>query len=230
MQLPRHEAWSYYLNLDISYFSRSRHNLIDVCYLAQIYSKVPKQLLRDNANFIVLFKQVEINLKHVYMEHCSGDMSYSEFKDFCTLCWRKGIFEFIVINKDCERDNGRYRYGFFILNRYDLWQADLVEMIGEEYSVAIPTMSKFQRKLPENNNRHYIAITRHVLINIYTRPGKCFQITNMLENRISAFRQKIIANNCDKLRTTLQLLKVVGYLSSIFYDIIVLYEVLNDII
>ncbi|KAL4119497.1 hypothetical protein QTP88_012309 [Uroleucon formosanum] len=67
-----------------TYFSRGRHNLIDVFYLAQSYSKVPKQLLRDNANFIVLFKQDETNLKHVYMEHCSGDMSYPEFKDFCT--------------------------------------------------------------------------------------------------------------------------------------------------
>ncbi|KAL4108110.1 hypothetical protein QTP88_018362 [Uroleucon formosanum] len=67
-----------------TYFSRARHNLINVCYLAQSYSKVPKQLLRDNANFIVLFKEDETNLKHVYMEHCSGDMSYSEFKDFCT--------------------------------------------------------------------------------------------------------------------------------------------------
>ena len=95
-----------------SYYSRGRHNLIDVFYLAQSYSKVPKQLLRDNANFIVLFKQYETNLKHVYNEHCSGDMSYSEFKDFCTTYWRKGRFEFIVINKVCERDNGRYRHGF----------------------------------------------------------------------------------------------------------------------
>jgi len=46
------------------------------------------------------------------MEHCSGGMSYSKFKDFCTSCWRKGRFKFIVINKDCERDNDRYRYGF----------------------------------------------------------------------------------------------------------------------
>jgi hypothetical protein len=73
-----------------TYFSRSRHNLVDVFYLAQSYSKVPKQLLSDNANFIVLFKQDETNLKHVYNEHCSGDMSYSEFKDFCTSCWRLG--------------------------------------------------------------------------------------------------------------------------------------------
>jgi len=95
-----------------TYFSRGRHNLVDVFYLAQSYSKVPKQLLRDNANFIVLFKQDETNLKHVYNEHCSGDMSYSEFKDFCTSCWRLERFEFIVINKGSERDNRRYRRGF----------------------------------------------------------------------------------------------------------------------
>lgn len=40
-----------------SYFSRGRHNKIDVCYLAQSFARVPKQLLRDNSNLIVLFKQ-----------------------------------------------------------------------------------------------------------------------------------------------------------------------------
>jgi hypothetical protein len=65
-----------------SYFSRGRHNRIDVCYLAQSYARVPKHLIRDNSNFIVLFKQDEINLKHVYTEHCSGDMKYSDFRDF----------------------------------------------------------------------------------------------------------------------------------------------------
>lgn len=95
-----------------SYFTRCRHNLIDVCYLAQSYSRVPKQLIRDNANFIVLFKQDEINLKHVYDEHCSGDIKYSEFKDFCMTCWRGGRFEFVVISSEHERDNGRYRHGF----------------------------------------------------------------------------------------------------------------------
>lgn len=49
------------------YFSHGRHNLIDVCYLTQSFACVPKQLLRDNSNFIVLFKQNETNLKHVYM-------------------------------------------------------------------------------------------------------------------------------------------------------------------
>jgi len=99
-------------NIVRSYFTRSRHHLIDVCYLAQSYSRVPKQLIRDNANFIVLFKQDEMNLKHVYDEHCSGDIKYSEFKDFCMTCWRGGRFEFVVISSENARDNGRYRHGF----------------------------------------------------------------------------------------------------------------------
>ena len=99
-------------NIVRSYYTRCRHNNIDVFYLAQSFARIPKQLIRDNSNMIILFKQDETNLKHVYMEHCSGDMNYSEFKEFCTLCWSKGRFNFVVISKDCERDNGRYRHGF----------------------------------------------------------------------------------------------------------------------
>jgi len=69
-----------------SYFNRSRHNLIDVRYLAQW---VPKQPIRDNENFIVLFMQDELNLKHIYDERCSGDIKYSEFKDFAWLAGRE---------------------------------------------------------------------------------------------------------------------------------------------
>lgn len=95
-----------------NFFPRGRHNKVDIFYLAQSYSKVPKQLIRDNSNLIVLFKQDETNLKHVYNEHCSGDMSYTEFKMFCTTCWNRDRFSFVVICKDSERDSGRYRLGF----------------------------------------------------------------------------------------------------------------------
>lgn len=99
-------------NIVRAYFSRGRHNGINVFYLAQSYSRVPKQLIRDNANFIVLFKQDDMNLKHIYEDHCSADVTYSEFKDFCIKCWQRGKFEFVVISKEDELDNGRYRFGF----------------------------------------------------------------------------------------------------------------------
>ncbi|KAF0705136.1 tigger transposable element-derived protein 4-like [Aphis craccivora] len=94
------------------YFFKGRHNKVDIFYLAQSYSKVLKQLIRDNANLIVLFKQDETNLKHVYNEHFSGDMTYNQFKQFCTVCWNRDRFEFIFICKDSERDSGRYRFRF----------------------------------------------------------------------------------------------------------------------
>lgn len=40
-----------------NYFSMGRHKQIDCFYLSQTYSKIPKQLIRDNVNLIVAFKR-----------------------------------------------------------------------------------------------------------------------------------------------------------------------------
>lgn len=47
-----------------NYFTMGRHNNIYTFYLCQTYSYVQKQLIRDNANLIILFKQDERNLRH----------------------------------------------------------------------------------------------------------------------------------------------------------------------
>lgn len=47
------------------YFSMGRHNGIDSFYLCQTYTRIPKHLIRDNANLIIMFKQDDLNLKHV---------------------------------------------------------------------------------------------------------------------------------------------------------------------
>lgn len=94
------------------YFSMGRHSSVDSFYLCQTYSRIPKQLIRDNANVIVLFRQDEMNLKHVYDDHVNTDMTFDEFKKMCALCWRKDKYGFLVISKDSDIDNGRYRRGF----------------------------------------------------------------------------------------------------------------------
>jgi len=63
------------------YFSMGRHSNVDCFYLCQTYAKIPKHLIRDNANLLILFKQDCTNLKHVYNDHVNTDMSYDEF--FC---------------------------------------------------------------------------------------------------------------------------------------------------
>lgn len=94
------------------YFAMGRHNLIDVFYIAQSYSKIPKQLVRDNSNFLVIFKQDDMNLKHIYDDHVNGDMTYKEFKGLCHNVWNKGRFGFVCVNKESASDHYRYRIGF----------------------------------------------------------------------------------------------------------------------
>lgn len=93
------------------YFAMGRHRFIDCFYLNQTYSKIPKQLIRDNANLIILFKQDDINLRHVYQEHVNTDMSWNEFRDMCSKVW-SDAYSYLVINKDCEKNNGCYRKKF----------------------------------------------------------------------------------------------------------------------
>lgn len=102
------------------YFAMGRHRSLDCFYLCQTYSKIPKQLVRDNANLIVLFKQDELNLKHAYNDHVNTDMSWEDFQEICKKCW-EGRYTFLVIDKERDINKGRYRKGFdtFINTNYD---------------------------------------------------------------------------------------------------------------
>lgn len=93
------------------YFCFGRHRNIDCFYLCQTYSAIPKQLIRDNVNFLVIFKQDETNLKHIYDDHVNVDMPYGKFKEMCSYCWEQP-YGFLVVNKDSELNNGKYRQGF----------------------------------------------------------------------------------------------------------------------
>ena len=93
------------------YFSMDRHTNIDCFYLCQTYAKIPKHLIRDNANFLILFKQDGTNLKHIYNDHVNTDISYENFCTLCHLCWQHK-YGFVVIDKDSALRNARYRRGF----------------------------------------------------------------------------------------------------------------------
>lgn len=97
-----------------NYFSMGRHNNVDTFYICQTYSYIPKQLVRDNANLLVLFQQNEKNLRHVYDDHVTTDMSFDTFKNMCIDVWKKGKNQCVVIDKDSDINKGRYRWGFDI--------------------------------------------------------------------------------------------------------------------
>ena len=95
-----------------AYFCMGRHRDVDSFYLCQSYAQVPKHLVRDNINFMVIFRQDEMNLKHIYRDHVNTDMSFDLFKELCSQCWYEK-FGFMVIDKDSELNDGRYRKGFY---------------------------------------------------------------------------------------------------------------------
>jgi len=95
-----------------SFYSMCRHRSIDVAFLCQTYVAAKKHLLRDNANILVIFKQDDLNLKHIFDEHVSPDMSYETFKRICSACWNKNKFGFLTIVKDFDLNDGRYRENY----------------------------------------------------------------------------------------------------------------------
>lgn len=94
-----------------SYFAMGRHNSIDSFYLCQSYTRIPKHLIRDNSNFIIVFKQDDMNLRHIYSDHVNSDLTFEQFHNICKACWKEK-YGFVVIDKDSPLNNGRYRRGF----------------------------------------------------------------------------------------------------------------------
>ena len=98
-----------------AYYTRGRHSIVDCFYLAQNYFKLPRQTIRENANFICLCRQDLKNVNHVYNDHVSSDMTKEEFRNVCKIAWEKPY----GFNLTSNKDNGKYRIGldtFYIPN------------------------------------------------------------------------------------------------------------------
>jgi hypothetical protein len=94
-----------------TYYIRGRHSNVDCFYLAQNYFKLPRQTIRENANFICLFPQDLKNVNHIYNDHVSSDMSKDEFRKLCKYAWDQP-HGFVVIDLTSKKHNGKYRCGF----------------------------------------------------------------------------------------------------------------------
>lgn len=80
--------------------------------MTQTYTRVSKHLIRDNCNFLIVFRQDDMNLRHVYSDmSVACDMKFEDFRRFCLECWTDK-YGFAVIDLDGDVGNGRYRKGF----------------------------------------------------------------------------------------------------------------------
>ena len=88
--LERQNMWE-------SYYIRGRHSNADCFYLSQNYFKLPRQTIRENANFICLFPQDLININHIFNDHEGEDTKIEQSRKFCKKCWEKP-YGFAVID------------------------------------------------------------------------------------------------------------------------------------
>ena len=101
-----------------SYCVRGRHSNVDCFHLAKTNFKLPRQTIRENANFICLFPQDLKNLNHIFDDHLGSDMTKEEFRQLCKTAWEKqqGC---VIIDLSSKKHDGKYKSGldeFYIPN------------------------------------------------------------------------------------------------------------------
>jgi hypothetical protein len=92
-----------------NFFLRGRHRNISCFYLSQAYTKIPKKSgIRENFNYVILFRQDLVNLRQVFTEYVT-DVTFDKFRSMCNTCWQEA-YGFLVI--DVESEKCKYKKKF----------------------------------------------------------------------------------------------------------------------
>ena len=89
------------------FFTRGRHNDLDVYYLSQSYFDLPKRTIRNNSNIIILFQQTLKDVEQIYRDIAGFDMSNDEFKSLCREAWRDN-YNYLLINRLEDKNGSKY--------------------------------------------------------------------------------------------------------------------------
>ena len=69
------------------FFTRGRHEDLDVYYISQSYFALPRQSIRNNTDRLILFKHNLRDVQSMYDDTGAYDMKYDEFKELCHKAW-----------------------------------------------------------------------------------------------------------------------------------------------
>ena len=86
------------------FFTRGRHQNVDVYYISQSWSELLKNTIRNNWSRIMLFPQTLKDITMIYNDISGLHMNFSEWRDFCRDAWKKR-YNFIQIDKDEDLDD-----------------------------------------------------------------------------------------------------------------------------
>lgn len=97
------------------YFVRGRHKNISCIYLSQCYSLVDLKTIRNNLNFLCIFKQKKHYVKMIYNDFIGSDVKFERFQTICTRCWNDD-YGFVSIDLTKKIDDGRLKTRFNCLS------------------------------------------------------------------------------------------------------------------
>ena len=90
------------------FFTRGRHEDLDVYYISQSYFALPRQSIRNNSDRLILFKQTLRDVQSMYYDIGAYDMKYDEFKEMCHKAWDKK-YNYLCIDMTKNKNEGKYR-------------------------------------------------------------------------------------------------------------------------
>ena len=90
------------------FFTRGRHEDLDVYYISQSYFGLPRQSIRNNSVRLKLFKQTLEDVQNMYYDIGAFDMLCDEFKEMCRVAWREKI-NYLCIDMIKNKNEGKYR-------------------------------------------------------------------------------------------------------------------------
>ena len=90
------------------FFTRGRHEDLDVYYISQSYFALPRQSIGNNSDRLILFKQTLRDVQSMYYDIGAYDMKYDEFKEMCHKAWDKK-YNYLCIDMTKNKKEGKYR-------------------------------------------------------------------------------------------------------------------------
>ena len=90
------------------FFTRGKHEDLDVYYISQSYFALPRQSIRNNSDRLILFKQTLRDVQSMYQDIGAFDMIYDEFREMYRNAWGEK-FNYLCIDTTKNKNEGKYR-------------------------------------------------------------------------------------------------------------------------
>ena len=90
-----------------AFFTRGRHEDLDVYYISQSYFALPRQSIRNDSDRLILFKQTLRDVHSMFYDIGAYDMKYDEFKEMCHKAWKER-FNYLCLDMTKNKIQGKY--------------------------------------------------------------------------------------------------------------------------